>query len=286
MLTRPEVIGEIHRRYLEAGADIIETNTFNSNATSQADYGLEALVRELNLDGRADRAPRGRRRDRAHRPAALRGRRARPDEPHRVAVADVNDPGFRNISFDELVATYAEATHALVDGGVDLLLVETIFDTLNAKAALFAVRAGARRARARPADHDLRHDHGRVGAHAVGADGRGVLEFRAARAPAVIGLNCALGAKQLRPYVEELSRIADAYVCAYPERRPAERLRRVRRDGVRDGRPRAGVRARAASSTSWAAAAARRRSTSRTSRESVAGVPPRKPPVHRARVAG
>jgi 5-methyltetrahydrofolate--homocysteine methyltransferase len=216
VLTRPEVIGEIHRRYLEAGADIVETNTFNSNATSQADYGTEALVRELNLA------------------AAQVARRAADDvaartgRPRFVAGAlgptnrtaslspNVNDPGFRNVTFDELAATYTEATRALVEGGVDLILVETIFDTLNAKAALFAVRGVLDEL---GLDLPVMVSGTITDASGRTLSGQTVEAFwnsvRHAR-PAVIGLNCALGAKQLRPYVEELSRIADAYVCAYP----------------------------------------------------------------------
>jgi 5-methyltetrahydrofolate--homocysteine methyltransferase len=215
-LTRPELIGEIHRRYFEAGADIVESNTFNSNATSQADYGTEALVRELNLA------------------AAQIARRAADDvaartgRPRFVAGAlgptnrtaslspDVNDPGFRNVSFDGLAATYAEATRALVEGGVDLILVETIFDTLNAKAALFAVRGVLDEL---GLDLPVMVSGTITDASGRTLSGQTVEAFwnsvRHAR-PTVIGLNCALGAKQLRPYVEELSRIADAYVCAYP----------------------------------------------------------------------
>ena len=216
VLTRPEVIGEIHRRYFEAGADIVETNTFNSNATSQADYGTEALVRELNLA------------------AAQIARRAADDvaartgRPRFVAGAlgptnrtaslspDVGDPAFRNVSFDQLAATYAEATRALVEGGVDLILVETVFDTLNAKAALFAVR--------RVLDELQLDLPVMISGTITDASGRTLSgqtveafwnSVRHAR-PEVIGLNCALGAKQLRPYVEELARIADAHVCAYP----------------------------------------------------------------------
>ena len=216
VLTRPEVIGEIHRRYLEAGADIVETNTFNSNATSQADYGTEALVRELNLAA-AQVARRA-----ADEVAARTGR------PRFVAGAlgptnrtaslspDVNDPGFRNVTFDELAATYAEATRALVEGGVDLILVETIFDTLNAKAALFAVRGVLDEL---GLDLPVMVSGTITDASGRTLSGQTVEAFwnsvRHAR-PTVVGLNCALGAKQLRPYIEELSRIADAFVCAYP----------------------------------------------------------------------
>jgi 5-methyltetrahydrofolate--homocysteine methyltransferase len=216
VLTRPEVIGEIHRRYLESGADIVETNTFNSNATSQADYGTEALVRELNLA------------------AAQIARRAADDvaartgRPRFVAGAlgptnrtaslspNVNDPGYRNVSFDELAATYAEATRALVEGGVDAILVETIFDTLNAKAALFAVR---RVLDELGVDLPVMVSGTITDASGRTLSGQTVEAFwnsvRHAR-PEGIGLNCALGAKQLRPYVEELARLADAWVCAYP----------------------------------------------------------------------
>ena len=216
VLTRPEVIGEIHRRYLEAGADIVETNTFNSNATSQADYGTEALVRELNLA--AAQIAR-----RAADEVAARTGRARfvagalgPTNRTASLSPDVNDPGFRNVSFDELAATYAEATRALVEGGVDLILVETIFDTLNAKAALFAVRGVLDEL---GLDLPVMVSGTITDASGRTLSGQTVEAFwnsvRHAR-PEVIGLNCALGAKQLRPYIEELSRLADAYVCAYP----------------------------------------------------------------------
>jgi 5-methyltetrahydrofolate--homocysteine methyltransferase len=216
VLTRPEVIGEIHRRYLEAGADIVETNTFNSNATSQADYGTEALVRELNLTA-AQVARRA-----ADEVTARTGRQRfvagalGPTNRTASLSPDVGDPGFRNVSFDELAATYAEATRALVEGGADLILVETIFDTLNAKAALFAVRGVLDEL---SVDLPIMISGTITDASGRTLSGQTVEAFwnsvRHAR-PAVIGLNCALGAKQLRPYVEELSRISDAYVCAYP----------------------------------------------------------------------
>jgi len=215
-LTQPGVIAAIHREYLEAGADIIETNTFNANAPSLADYGLESLVAEINLE-----AARLARRV-ADEVAAATGR------PRFVAGAlgptnrtaslspDVGDPGARNIDFDRLRDTYAEATRALVEGGADLLLVETVFDTLNAKAALYAVR-------------EVLDELGldlpvMVSGTITDASGR-TLSGQTAEAlwnsvrharPTTIGLNCALGARQLRPYVEELSRIADTFVCAYP----------------------------------------------------------------------
>jgi len=216
VLTRPEVIGEIHRRYLEAGADIIETNTFNASATSQADYGTESLVREINLA--AAQIARRAADDVAARTGRVRFVAGAIGPTNRTASMspNVNDPAYRNVSFDELAATYGEAARALVDGGVDLLLVETIFDTLNAKAALYAVR-------------QVLDDTGldlpvMVSGTITDASGRTLSgqtveafwnSVRHAR-PAVIGLNCALGARQLRPYVEELARIADVHVCAYP----------------------------------------------------------------------
>ncbi len=216
VLTRPELIGEIHRRYLEAGADIVETNTFNASATSQADYGTEALVREINLAA-AQIARRA-----ADEVAARTGRvrfvagAIGPTNRTASMSPNVSDPAFRNVTFEELAATYGEATRALVDGGVDLILVETIFDTLNAKAALYAVRQVLDET---GLDLPVMISGTITDASGRTLSGQTVEAFwnsvRHAR-PAVIGLNCALGAKQLRPYVEELSRIADAYVCAYP----------------------------------------------------------------------
>ncbi|MGE0581268.1 MAG: methionine synthase [Steroidobacteraceae bacterium] len=215
-LTQPAMIAAIHREYLEAGADIIETNTFSANAVSQADYGMAALVPELNYaSARLARRV-------ADEVASASG------EPRFVAGAigpttrtaslspDVNDPGFRNTSFDELAATYGDATRSLVLGGVDLLLVETVIDTLNAKAALF----GARRAL-----DELGLDlpiivSGTItdasGRTLSGQTGEAFWNSVRHAAPLAIGLNCALGARQLRPYVEELARVADTYVCVYP----------------------------------------------------------------------
>jgi 5-methyltetrahydrofolate--homocysteine methyltransferase len=215
-LTQPHLIAAIHREYLLAGADVICTNTFNSSPVSQADYGMQSVVAELNL-------------------AAARLARQTADEvtaetgvQRFVAGAlgptsrtaslspDVNDPGFRNISFDELVAGYGLATHALIEGGADLILIETVFDTLNAKAALFAVRGVL----------DERQIELPIIVSGTISDASGRTlsgqtteafwnSIRHAR-PAVVGLNCALGGKQLRPYIEELARIADTHVCAYP----------------------------------------------------------------------
>ncbi|RCX31144.1 methionine synthase [Thioalbus denitrificans] len=215
VLTRPDVITGIHEGYLEAGADIIETNTFNANAVSMADYGMEALVHELNLAAA-----------RLAREAA--DRFGTPERPRFVAGVlgptnrtaslspDVNDPGKRNIHFDELVAAYTEAALGLLEGGADLILIETIFDTLNAKAAVFALEglfeAGTPRVPVM------------ISGTITDASGR-TLSGQTAEAfwnslrharPVSFGLNCALGARELRQHVEELSRICDVPVSAHP----------------------------------------------------------------------
>lgn len=215
-LTRPQLIRDIHRQFLDAGADIVETNTFNSNAPSMADYGMESLVAELNLA--AARIAR----ESADEVAAATG------QPRYVAGVlgptnrtasispDVNDPGYRNISFGELADTYEEATLALIEGGVDFLMVETIFDTLNAKAAIFALR---RAFRASGVTLPVM-----ISGTITDASGR-TLSGQTTEAfwnsvrhaePFMIGLNCALGAEDMRPYVAELSRVADTHVSAHP----------------------------------------------------------------------
>jgi 5-methyltetrahydrofolate--homocysteine methyltransferase len=215
-LTRPEIIAGIHRAYLEAGADIIETNTFNSSAPSQGDYGLESLVTELNLE--AARIARRIADEVAAQTGAVRFVAGALGPTNRTASLspDVNDPAFRNITFDQLVATYTDAARALLEGGADLLLVETIFDTLNAKAALFAASLAIEEA---GEDIPLIVSGTITDASGRTLSGQTTEAFwnsiRHAR-PAVVGLNCALGARQLRPYVEELARIADVPVCAYP----------------------------------------------------------------------
>ena len=216
-LTRPDVIREIHAEYLDAGADILETNTFNSTSISQADYGLESIVAELNLAGA-----------RVAREAADACAARTPARPRFVAGVlgpmnrtlslspDVNDPGFRAVTFDQVKDAYAVATRALIEGGVDLLMVETIFDTLNAKAALFAIDEEFERSGVRlpiMISGTITDASGRT------LSGQTVRAFwnsvRHAR-PLSIGLNCALGARELRPHVEELAQIADVYVSAHP----------------------------------------------------------------------
>jgi 5-methyltetrahydrofolate--homocysteine methyltransferase len=215
-ITQPQIIADIHRAYFEAGADVISTNTFNSTAVSQADYGMESQVHDINFAAAtlarqvADEVSRHSGSQRFV--AGALG----PTSRTASLSPDVNDPGFRNISFDELVACYRESTRALIEGGVDIILIETVFDTLNAKAALFAVQS-------------VYDDVGFelpiiVSGTITDASGRTLSgqtteafwnSIRHAK-PLVVGLNCALGGRQLRPYVEELARIADIAVCAYP----------------------------------------------------------------------
>jgi len=215
-LTQPQVIEGIHDRYLAAGADIIETNTFNSIAPSQGDYHMESLVRELNLEAaRLARRAADRSFEATGKVRFVAGVLG-PANRTASLSPDVNDPAFRSITFDQLAATYEEAAAALVEGGVDILLVETVFDTLNAKAALFAIR--------RVFDATGETLPIWVSGTITDASGRTLSgqtteafwnSIRHAK-PTIVGLNCALGARQLRPYVEELSRLADCYVCAHP----------------------------------------------------------------------
>ena len=215
-LTRPQLIREIHASFLAAGADIIETNTFNSSAPSQGDYRLEGLVGELNLA--AARLARGIADEYAARDGQPRFVAGALGPTNRTASLSpsVSDPAFRNINFDQLVATYREATAALVAGGVDLLLIETIFDTLNAKAALFAVRGVLDE---QGLDLPVIVSGTITDASGRTLSGQTVEAFwnsiRHAR-PEVVGLNCALGARQLRPHIEELARICDVATCVYP----------------------------------------------------------------------
>ena len=216
-LTRPSVIEGIHNAFLEAGADIIETNTFNATMLSQAEYGTEAAVEDINREGA-----------RIARRAADAFSAKTPDKKRFVAGAlgptsktasispDVADPGYRAVSFDQLKDNYKNAARALVDGGVDILIVETIFDTLNGKAALFGV-------------DELFDELGTalpviVSGTITDLSGRNLsgqtvdafwISVRHVR-PFAVGLNCGLGAEQMRPYLADLARVADARVSAYP----------------------------------------------------------------------
>ncbi len=216
-LTQPEAIATIHRKYFEAGADIVETNTFSGTRIAMADYKMQDLVYELNYQSA-----------RIARQVADEVTAADPSKPRFVAGAmgptnktasmspDVNDPGFRAVTFEELYQNYKEQAKALIDGGVDILLVETVFDTLNAKAALFAI-------------DELKEEEGldipvMISGTITDASGR-TLSGQTAEAFLIsvshipllsVGFNCALGAKQLTPYLEVLSRYASSGVSAYP----------------------------------------------------------------------
>jgi 5-methyltetrahydrofolate--homocysteine methyltransferase len=215
-LTRPELIRDIHTQFLEAGADIIETNTFNSNAPSMADYGMAALVEELNLTAaRLARECADKVTSKTGTPRFVAGVLGPTNRTASISP-DVNDPGFRNISFDALAETYEVSTVALIEGGVDFIMIETIFDTLNAKAAIVGVKRGFR---ASGVDLPVM-----VSGTITDASGR-TLSGQTTEAfwnsvrhikPFMIGLNCALGAGDLRQYVAELSRIADTRVSAHP----------------------------------------------------------------------
>jgi 5-methyltetrahydrofolate--homocysteine methyltransferase len=216
-LTQPALVRDIHARYLAAGADIVETNTFNSTSIALADYDMQSLARELNLAAArlareaADECMRGA----AGRPRFVAGVLG-PTNKTASLSPDVNDPGYRAVDFDGLVVAYGEALDGLLEGEVDLLLVETVFDTLNAKAALFAIESAfAARGRRLPV---------MVSGTITDASGR-TLSGQTAEAfynsirhahPLAVGLNCALGARELRPYVEELSRIAGQFTSCHP----------------------------------------------------------------------
>ena len=215
-LTRPDIIREIHLSFLAAGADVLETNTFNSNAPSMADYGMESMVTELNLAAaRLARETADAHAEQSGVPRFVAGVLGPTNRTASISP-DVNDPGFRNITFEALADTYREATLALIEGGVDFLMIETIFDTLNAKAAIFAVRrAFAEVGFKLPV---------MISGTITDASGR-TLSGQTTEAfwnsvrhaePFMIGLNCALGAADLRPYVAELSRVADTRVSAHP----------------------------------------------------------------------
>lgn len=216
-ITKPNIIMDIHTAYLEAGADIIETNTFNSTRVSQSDYELESVAKELNVASAS-----------IARQAADAATNANPAKPRFVAGVvgptsrtatispDVNDPSYRNVTFDQLVSDYTEATEGLIQGGADLILIETSFDTLNAKAAIFAVQGVFEKI-----GFELPI---MISGTITDASGRTLsgqtseaFWYSVAHAkPISIGLNCALGAKELRPYIQSLSTVADTYVSAHP----------------------------------------------------------------------
>ena len=217
-ITQPDIIIGIHKQYLEAGADIIETNTFSSTTIAQADYDMQSLAYEMNVASA-----------KCARAAADEYTKANPDKPRFVAGAigplnktlslspDVNNPGYRAVTFDEVAEAYTEQVKGLVEGGVDLLLVETIFDTLNAKAAIFAIKNFF-------AKNNITELPIMISGTITDASGR-TLSGQTLEAfyvslvhanPLSIGLNCALGAREMRPHIEELSSIAKCYTSAYP----------------------------------------------------------------------
>ncbi len=217
-ITRPDIITAIHKQYLDAGADIIETNTFSSTTIAQADYEMESLAYEMNVASA-----------KCARAAADEFSAQNPSKPRFVAGAigplnktlslspDVNNPGYRAVTFDEVVTAYEEQVKGLVDGGVDILLIETIFDTLNAKAAIFAIKEFFRK-------NKLKELPIMISGTITDASGR-TLSGQTLEAfyisvihanPLSIGLNCALGASEMRQHIEELSAMAKCYTSAYP----------------------------------------------------------------------
>ncbi len=216
ILTRPDVVEAIHLEYFEAGSDMVETNTFSSTSIAQADYGMEELAYELNYEGarlaknaaRAAEAKDGRRRF----VAGAIG----PTNRTASISPDVNNPGFRAITFDQLREAYAEEARGLIDGGADVMLVETIFDTLNAKAALVAIEEVFEERKVRlpiMISGTITDLSGRtLSGQTPEAFWYSVRHSR----PFSIGLNCALGAKEMRAHIAAIAKVADTFVCAYP----------------------------------------------------------------------
>jgi 5-methyltetrahydrofolate--homocysteine methyltransferase len=217
-ITQPQIIEEIHKQYLEAGADIIETNTFNAQRVSLADYNMQELAYEINFE------------------AAKIARKAVDEftakdrsKPRFVAGAigpmnktlslspDVNNPGYRAVTFDEVASAYYEQVKGLVEGGVDVLLVETIFDTLNAKAAIYAIKKYFRETKQRELPMMLSGTITDASGRTLSGQTLAAFYISVKHAkPLSIGLNCALGAKEMRNHIEELSQIAECYTSAYP----------------------------------------------------------------------
>lgn len=216
-LTQPHLIRDVHLAYLRAGADMVETNTFNSTSISQADYGLQHVVRELNREGaRLARAAcdeiEG---ETSQRPRFVIGVLG-PTSRTASLSPDVNNPGFRNVDFDELETAYVEATYGLIEGGADALMVETIFDTLNAKAALFGILRVFDEIGARLPVMISGTITDRSGRTLSGQTAEAFWYSVAHARPLSVGLNCALGARDLREHIEALAQVADCFVSAHP----------------------------------------------------------------------
>jgi 5-methyltetrahydrofolate--homocysteine methyltransferase len=217
VLTQPDIIREIHEQYLEAGADIIETNTFNAQRISMADYGMQALAGEMNVAAA-----------KLARSAVDKWNRRTPDRPRFVAGAvgptnrtasispDVNNPGFRNVSFDELREAYGEQVRGLVEGGADLILIETVFDTLNAKAAGFATLEVFDEMGVELPIMISGTITDRSGRTLSGQTPEAFWYSMRHLEPFAIGLNCALGAEGMEPYLAEIAHVADTLISAYP----------------------------------------------------------------------
>ena len=212
-ITQPEIIIGIHKQYLEAGADIIETNTFSSTSIAQADYDMQSLAYEMNVASAKCAKEAIKQNGKTAWVAGAIG----PLNKTLSLSPDVNNPGYRAVTFDEVAAAYTEQIKGLVDGGVDILLVETIFDTLNAKAAIYAIKNYFRK-------NNLRELPIMISGTITDASGR-TLSGQTLEAfytsvahanPLSVGLNCALGAQEMRPHIEELSQIAACYTSAYP----------------------------------------------------------------------
>jgi 5-methyltetrahydrofolate--homocysteine methyltransferase len=214
-ITQPQIITAIHKQYLEAGADIVETNTFSSTAIAQADYGMQSLAYELNVA--AVKCARQAIKEFNSPEAKFVAGAIGPLNKTLSLSPDVNNPGYRAVTFDEVVAAYYEQVRGLVDGGADTLLIETIFDTLNAKAAIFAIKKYFRDAQKKELpimiSGTITDASGRtLSGQTLEAFYTSIMHAK----PLSVGLNCALGAKEMRPHIEELSQIASCFVSAYP----------------------------------------------------------------------
>ncbi len=214
-LTQPDMIRDIHAAFLDAGADIVCTNTFSATRISQSDYGMEDVVAELNLESARIAREAAVAASTPHRPRWVAGAIGPTNRTASISP-DVNDPGFRNVTFDDLASSYGEAARALVRGGVDLLLVETIFDTLNAKAALHAIQSLADEGLDMPPVMISGTITDRSGRTLTGQTPEAFWVSVSHARPFSVGLNCALGAAEMRPHIRALAGVADCLISAYP----------------------------------------------------------------------